>query len=131
MSKYDRRRKELTDALESGEYEQATGALCKEIDGESTYCCLGVACEVYNNAMKRSKKKTLPISSIGNSGFFLREYNGSTGNLPEEVREYFNFRDWDGSYGDCSSLVDDNDYGTSFKEIAKIIKSKPEGLFND
>jgi hypothetical protein len=40
------RLEKLAEALESGEFKQAQGAL----KVEDTYCCLGVACELYHRA---------------------------------------------------------------------------------
>ena len=34
------------DALRSGKYKQGTGRLKQIINGESTFCCLGVLCDV-------------------------------------------------------------------------------------
>ena len=35
------------DALRSGEYTQGQSCLRKTVEGVSTFCCLGVACDIY------------------------------------------------------------------------------------
>lgn len=117
------------DALKNGKFPQTTGCLN---DGVG-YCCLGVACELYNNNVKYIKMKTYEPSKdqtvIG--------YDGFSYFLPKEVQL------WLGLRTDCGehTVIDDegritfsslsrlNDEGSSFGEIAKIIESEPKGLF--
>lgn len=119
----------LLAALRSGEFEQTRGHLSK--DGK--YCCLGVACEVYQKDVG-----DLVIKQVDEA---VREYDNSRGTLPEKVRQYFGFSGSDGSYisvpaeqsDDCfdefDALTSKNDHGAAFEEIADIIESNPQGLF--
>lgn len=72
-------RKLWTDALRSGEYSQGKGHLCATRKGETQYCCLGVACEVYQKNVR-----PLETSDIDNLKFF----EGEGGVLPEIVAEW-------------------------------------------
>lgn len=59
-------------ALRSGEYKQSTGFLTEQYEGESNYCCLGVACKVAH--MKDSDMKfgdTVGINSIHKKTFTI------------------------------------------------------------
>lgn len=68
-------------ALRSGEYRQAIGALAQKRRGEWGYCCLGVACEV---SIRDGLK--LPVSEIKGSGLYGRDSECSY--LPGEVLEW-------------------------------------------
>lgn len=102
-------------ALRSGKYKQGRGALKK--DGK--YCCLGVACEI--SGLNKW---------YGRLPEFRQYYMLEAGVLPLEVQKWLGLNDRGGGY--CKgnrSLTQDNDKGVSFKEIASIIESEPEGLF--
>lgn len=124
---------ELVAALRSGKYQQTTGKL----RGEGGFCCLGVACDISGVAKWES----------GDSDDDLRFYLNNDTDLPPLVREHFGFsspgghilgepatlypRDWDESvYGEApleeynkyESLIDMNDEGRSFLEIADFIE---------
>lgn len=52
--------------------------------------------------------------------------------LPETVAEHFGFKDKNGEFVNgalFTSLVDLNDEGKSFEEIANVIESNPKGMF--
>lgn len=151
-----KRKKFLTawlEALCSGEYKQANGQLCEvtvETKGKNAgkevarHCCLGVACEV------ASRLKLIPIT-VDNSDaeeqkqnaekygyneyIYTRGFDGETKLLTGELAEAFGLASIDGSFmdenGDSENLANLNDSGYSFKRIAKIIESKPEGLFRN
>lgn len=106
-------------ALRSGEYEQGTGALCK--DGK--YCCLGVACELF------AEELNLKVERFSTTS----RYSGCTGSLPVLVSQALGLKDTDGSFIDgntVKSLSSVNDReGKTFKQIADLIESKPMGLF--
>lgn len=113
----------LIEALRSGKYKQTRRAL----HDENGYCCLGVACEVaIENGV--SIKRLSPSQNRRIS----YTYNGESAILPSIVQEYFGFNDNNGGYeydGSNVSLTDDNDWGKTFDEIADIIESEPEGMF--
>lgn len=111
-------------ALNSGEYRQARGALHKKGHGREGFCCLGVLCELAVQA-----KVIPPATKDAYSKEF--EYKGYSSTLPKEVVAWAGLSDSSGSIiGRETSLVILNDESRkSFKAIAKIIESKPEGLF--
>ena len=122
------------EALRSGNYKRTTGALSE--DGK--YCCLGVACEVYN--------KLIPDKlEIGNSFYNRKTYDNAVTLLPEKVKEAFGFNSFDGRFEESNenfalakkvtkstnecTLATLNDSGGTFKKIADLIELEPKGLF--
>lgn len=111
-------------ALRSGEFEQGAGCLAKH----GKYCCLGVACMVYQQEVGDL------ITYTARSGH--RYFNGQDGALPDAVREWLGLGSDNGrmehtGHSNRDSLTEINDRGTPFSEIADIIASEPEGLFCD
>lgn len=102
-------------ALKSGKYKQTSGTLQDE-DG---YCCLGVACKLY-------EKKTGKKLEKNDRGFYC---DATLRGKFTKVRKWLRLHFSDGEYGCNDNLTDLNDSGYSFKEIAKIIESEPKGLF--
>lgn len=94
-------------ALRSGEYKQGTGCLRRE----NEYCCLGVLCDLHAKETNGKWERPNRYS-----------YLGATGLLPGEVCNWAN----GGPFMNPSeySLVDLNDHGKSFKEIADFIEEK-------
>lgn len=114
------------EALESGKYKQAKYAL-EKIDkkGNSRFCCLGVACDIY-------RKSGNQIKRVADGVYAQYGESGDSDGLPDEVKSWLGVRSRDGKFLDpdsASSLVERNDAGVNFSAIAKIIRSKPEGLF--
>lgn len=107
-------------ALKSGKYHQTKEVLHKEGGG---YCCLGVACEVY--------QKSVGDLDLGVTVGGCVVYDGYMCSLPKKVREWLGLRTATGEFrgDDLVSLVEMNDDGKRFKTIAKLIESEPEGLF--
>ncbi len=108
-------------ALRSGEFKQTKGTL----NDENGYCCLGVACSVY----EKETGKTLPRDDKG-------YYNG--GALPFLRGKFDIVKEWLGLKDDVGwlendvrrSLVDINDLeNTNFNSIADIIEKNQEKLF--
>ena len=65
--------KKWTEALRSGSFKQATGHLCKVDDaGKRTYCCLGVACVLYQEAHPDARMSE--IEELGVINFATRHY---------------------------------------------------------
>lgn len=130
--------KKWVKALRSGKFKQGTGTL-KQYNrkGQVKYCCLGVLCELYNQDMKKKKKKTLPETIEDNKSCFT-DWNKNTmfGNksfdLPKEVMKWSGIETSDGQLwyvlGDLSSLSSLNDAGKKFKTIANIIEKNWENL---
>ena len=105
------------DALRSGRYIQVTAAL--NTDGR--YCCLGVACELYQQHVGG-----LVITQHLNRTL----YNGEGELLPPIVQAWLGLRNPSGQHY-SGQLTEDNDDGKSFLEIADIIEARPVGLFDD
>lgn len=121
--------KKWVEALESGEFEQGTGYLCKN----NKYCCLGVACELYSRENGEMSKS---LQFDGSVAYGINDYH-SRYTLISPVRDWLGLRDGNSTYGKENnvgerehSLMGLNDKGTPFTEIAAVIKSEPEGLFN-
>ena len=112
----DNRRK-WEEALLSGKYEQHTHGLISW-DGTG-YCCLGVACE---------------ISGLGkwDRVSYVTKHHAHGSVLPGDVRDWLGLMDKSGSFRDVDgrhkSLIDLNDNGSSFAEIAETIAAEPPGL---
>lgn len=122
--------KKWIEALRSGDYEQTRGALARVGGG---YCCLGVACDLAEANGVHLNVEVFP-SVVDDSGMFA--YSGYTALLPPSVQEWLGLRTDGGDFYYCDaydgagSLAEANDEGSTFDEIANIIESEPEGLFN-
>lgn len=132
-------------ALRSGKYKQGTGTL-KQYDskGNAQHCCLGVLCELYNETMKKNKKKTLPEKIYDNDSDFSHGYSrfgGKKEDLPKEVKDWAGMKNSMGEFytgityfGDYEvekireNLADLNDSGKKFKTISNIIEKNWEVL---
>lgn len=111
-------------ALRSGKYKQTKEFL----HDQNGFCCLGVACEVYNQEMKRLHKKQLE-TKLNNNTYETVSYNNYDTILPPKVRAWLNLSSKTGTYND-GDLSEMNDRGLTFKQIANVIERQPEGLFN-
>lgn len=118
------------EALENGEYEQQTNYLKRRgLDDKIRYCCLGVACEIINFNLELLFDDYDKFSygyKIGESIFM--------GAAPTEVVVKLKLKSHNGqitNYDVFSSLSQMNDYGASFKEIAKFCRENPEKVFNE
>jgi hypothetical protein len=99
--------KKWVKALRSGKYKQARYRLRRD----NKYCCLGVACD---------------ISKLGkwDGTIYLDSYLY----LPRKVQKWLGLRSSGGEYY-TNNLTSFNDNNWSFKKIADIIESEPNGLF--
>lgn len=128
--------KKWVKALRSGKYKQGQGLLKQTTEqNKASHCCLGVLCEIYNEDMRKSKKKTLSEQRYNG----IHKFNKQPESLPKTVQKWAglfskvgDFRNVDRnditSYGDFASLADMNDLGCSFKKIAKTIEKDWENL---
>ncbi len=122
MDTPESRRKLLVEALRSGEYKQGTGRLSRDQNGVRQYCCLGVACMVYQKHVG-----DLKIDTDGP----VHSYDTDVHGLPEKVQEWYGFDTRCGrlketariAYG-YNSLLLLNDSGYSFREIADVIEQE-------
>ncbi len=130
-----KRREKLVKTLLKSKYRQGRGALCSVRNKSYSYCCLGVACRIYE---EETGKKISEINDYDNVLF-----DNQVGILPGEVQKYFGFKtecgdfnkavkgeDKFGNKEECTSLVGLNDsLEWDFKKIGNFIKSNPKGLF--
>ena len=137
------------DSLRSGEFKQGIGKLrhaedAREITPEDTFCCLGVACELY----RRENPETSEWVN-GHTGVNFRvsidpepEFHDECDiDLPPVVAKWLGLASVEGRYLvppqggprqlDFTYLTNDNDRGATFEEIATIIESEPTDLFRD
>jgi hypothetical protein len=135
------------EALESGNYEKATGQLRKD----DTFCCLGVACDItdfekWHTVTRTDGRDKIPSWGSGHASKFL----------PESVRLELGLRTKQGTFNlkDISkklreeiiteirkkipgstgehlqgALTAINDNVLSFDVIVKILKERPPSLF--
>lgn len=104
-------------ALRSGKYLQGIGRLRTNDD---KYCCLGVGCDVWNNALW-----TLNENPFGDRWYYQKESGASIPfanfvGLREDAGEFY-IKDEDG-YTTDSCLAALNDEGYTFAQIADIIE---------
>lgn len=119
--------------LESGQLKQGKHRLCnKDGLGGVSYCCLGVVCELYIELGGDLEK----VEYQNHYGYNEEGHDLSrTGVLPREVQDWIGMNTNEGRYIDrqgypIASLVADNDsFGRNFEQIARIIRSRPKGLF--
>ena len=123
-------------ALRSNKFKQGTGTL-KQYDskGNTQHCCLGVLCELYNDSMRKSKKKTLPEKVYDNDSNFSHGYSrfgGKKEDLPKEVKDWAGMENNLGKFylsdDHYECLADLNDTGRKFKTIANIIEKNYESI---
>ncbi len=110
-------------ALRRGDYPQGQGYMRYG----NRYDVLGVACDVYAKSHP-GVYWTKPADDSGAYQILERSFA-----LPTDVQEWLNLFDHIAGFAtaieDCTSLVDLNDIGWSFDQIAGFIESAPEGLF--
>jgi hypothetical protein len=134
-------RKLWIEALRSGEYKQTQGVLCNLETGG--FCCLGVACEVYQKSVLpkdrmivKEKLVNLCQPDVPSKLVLCRSYGNdkeldtsNTGSLPEKVKEWLGIDSHTGALGGESevsrkypSLMAANDAGEDFNTIADYIE---------
>lgn len=137
-------------ALRSGDYEQDTSTLHGYYrpdatkPGKDRFCCLGVACDLYQVEVG-DLDRSMPSGTIGSDTTVT--YNDESSYLPEQVAEWLGLSNTDGKFTgepqslddifnpehtllvEATSLVDLNDNGASFAEIASVIEREELSLF--
>lgn len=136
-------------SLESGNFRQARGYLCKKNPkprskfGPYSFCCLGIACEVAiaNDIKIETEEKQI-------SKEVIVKYDQMVEFLNDRMADIFGFYGFNGSFRyykldpeevnelerlckGHDSLTSLNDSGFTFKEIAKIVKKFPHAIFKD
>lgn len=133
-------------ALRSKKYKQAKSVLkIKNKAGVVRHCCLGVLCELYQQDMRKKKRKPLPCK-FENAHDHDDElpktskicaFASTRTHLPEQVQKWAGMRSEDGELqGEeinvrgiaCWNLTSINDYGASFKTIATVIENSVKDL---
>jgi len=136
--------KKWVKALRSGKYKQGDGYL-KEYNSKNQprHCCLGVLCELYNDAMKKNHKKCLNVRIKQNTytthsnGIVV--FNNKPQSLPLVVRKWAGIKDETGEfiikkkdkYGEYKineNLSVLNDTGRKFSTIANLIETNFESI---
>lgn len=107
-------------ALRSGRYKQDGG----ELQGRDGYCCLGVACAVYEEVHG-------DVLFKGSGGYYT---GGFLDGSYARVREWLGLTSKQGCFEDAdgfhNTLVNVNDSsGANFNDIADVIEREPKGLF--
>lgn len=103
-------------ALRSGEYKQTTGALQKTKGAKAGYCCLGVACVLYNEVAAANNRISVEIKNpSGNVAF-----GGNIEQLPMRPLRHY------GLSGQMQEdLIDINDKKKkNFNQIADYIEAE-------
>ncbi|HEY6018332.1 MAG TPA: hypothetical protein VIY48_00070 [Candidatus Paceibacterota bacterium] len=128
-----------TEALRSGDYDQATGTLVS-VDGSNGeivgYCCLGVLCDLAVSAgvaveYEGPKKHVGEYDPTDPEDVYWTgvKYDSSDALLPMSVMNWAGMGANDGSWGDSpDSLAVLNDAGFTFDRIARIINKNVEAL---
>ena len=136
------------EALRSGEYEQTKGQLRKcganweENPKDSTFCCLGVLCDVYAQEHAEADWGVdLKGCHIDRGSLFMNEefhlpravrewagMNTENGKLPRYVDVSVSYGDGSNRMVDGDNLVDLNDNGCPFVLIADVIFNHVEEL---
>ena len=111
-------------ALTDGSYEQGTNAL--KVDNQ--FCCLGVLCDLHAKATGNDWKV------IDGNYFYLdneellpekvMEWAGLNSQCPQVETEDQDLETDDAWYKSIETLADLNDSGSSFEEIAQLIKEQ-------
>ena len=124
-------------ALRSGEYKQGIGVLRRN----DTYCCLGVACDLYMKA--ENKGAWIQPSNERANSYFVVGDDAKDGTLPKAVVEWLGLEKGNNRveyrdiyapklfFGKYQSLLGANDGGMSFNAIANAIETHAKGLFKN
>lgn len=116
--------KKWVEALRSGEYKQAQRYMGVIKDGEKSYCCLGVACDLYIKSGGRGVTEDTLMREEG--AVEAITFNALTGSrMPGAVVEWLGMYHCQQSY-----LAQLNDSGHSFDSIASYIETRTD-LFRD
>lgn len=124
-------------ALRSGEYKQVKNVLC-ELDEEHNlvgHCCLGVACELYQEDRGVLCNNAVNIRIEQGDNIICNTFEEEYQVLPSCVTEWLGIEEDSGAFRDENKipycLAHLNDAGKTFDQIADVIESEPDGLFSD
>jgi hypothetical protein len=115
-------------ALRSGKYKQCKSVLKNTYKGEDSYCCLGVACDLYQQEVKDLYVKP------PEGPFTVTYFDNCTAHLPSKVIDWLGLQSITGYYLEdgtkscnLAELNDSRQY--NFNQIADVIESEPPHLF--
>ena len=118
-------------ALKSGKYRKGYGGLCLITkQNHKNYCCLGVACDIFN--------KKISNSLVSNKEDGLITFDSESFRLPTSLLNKLKLRDSSGkllmsvksNQHICSSLTELNDMEKwSHKKIGEYIYNNPTNVF--
>ena len=121
-------KQEWIEALRSGDYEQGVGAL-RKANGTDTFCCLGVLCDLYQDATGKGEWKR---PEHREQYHFRTAGDKGRGVLPDDVRDWAGLDVNQGAVLSPDALPDDksaaynltslNDADYSFDDIADVIE---------
>lgn len=117
--------REWIDALTSGDYDQGRDVLHNA--ETNTFCCLGVACDLYQKRVGGLAVRERPADPKNDTPA-CTSYNGNDKSLPPRVKSWLGLRGAAGSTNG-EALTELNDGGKSFDFIAGFISGEPDGLF--
>lgn len=97
-------------ALEGGKYPKGEKALCNEVDGKRTYCCLGVLADMLGTEWKKPYDDRTELKSVNDE---------STSYLGEKTLRQINL-----SVKESYALAALNDRSDSFAPVIDYIREK-------
>ena len=106
-----------TAALRSGQYKQTGGRLRGEVSGVTSFCCLGVLCNLHAQAHPDIAARQTSVTG----------YMGQSLILPNEVMKWAGMTNYLGSFN-ATTLSNENDQGASFNKIADLIDTHVKTL---
>lgn len=115
-------RKKWVEALRSGKYKQTSDSLRNREGDGYAFCCLGVACDLYNPNLWEQENPRGASTYLEN-----------TCSLPTAVMNWLGLKEAEGQWDEedpmkVRSLSIYNDDGATFDEIADLIEDPPPGL---
>ena len=114
------------EALRSGKYSQGKNYLKRTVGDNTTHCCLGVLCELYNELNEEKiEESSMWLGEISDKDN-IHTFDGATGALSLIVQKWAGVKIIVGCMG--ISLPEMNDSGSSFFEIADFIENNTENL---
>ena len=132
-------------ALRNGKFNQTSHVLnrIEENDGtvQESFCCLGVLCKLYEEETGELNHEIDLVKTVGKKQCMARKYDGEAHLLPPAVLQWAGMNDCLGDLSEApvelldrikntyvSRLVELNDTGATFEELADIIEMTKEYL---
>jgi hypothetical protein len=116
------------EALRSGEYNQGKNYLKRKTGDETSHCCLGVLCELYNELNEEKiAESSMWLGEKGDKDK-IHSFDGATAVLSYKVQIWAGLGDISSNEINSSILTGMNDGSSSFQEIANFIEKNIENL---